>query len=112
MIQNVLFLSAQQYMPQMIGGMQSTTHQLTQALTDRGYDVSILAALMPNGWIGWRGRLLLKALRKKALCADQTRYEALSQKAISHSQGQAFDSHHQIGLWAEMIERAGRSSRG
>ena len=72
MVQNVLFMSAQPYMPQMFGGMQSTTHQLTQALTDRGYDVSILAALMPNGWIGWRGRLLLKALRKKAI-AD--RYE-------------------------------------
>lgn len=67
MVQNILFLSGQPYLPQMIGGMQSTTHALAQALIARGYNISILAALMPNGWLGVRGRLMLKALGKKAV---------------------------------------------
>ncbi len=67
MVQNILFLSAQPYMPQMFGGMQSTTHALTQALRQRGYNATILASLMLSGWLGWRGRFLLKALRKKAV---------------------------------------------
>lgn len=62
----VLFVTAHAHLPQMSGGSQSSTHELATALARRGHGVAVLAALWGRGYIGWRGRVLMKLLRSKA----------------------------------------------
>jgi glycosyltransferase involved in cell wall biosynthesis len=56
----ILFGSAHPYIPQMLGGAQSSTDELVKHLRARGHEVGVLAGLTGEGWTGVRGRLLLK----------------------------------------------------
>lgn len=60
----ILFGSAHPYLPQMYGGAQSSTHELALRIRARGHDVAVLAGLTGTGWIGARGRVLLKLTRR------------------------------------------------
>ena len=63
---NILFVTAQPFTPQMRGGLQTSANTLARHLMRRGHEVSLLSALMPTGWIGVRGRLIMKLSRRKA----------------------------------------------
>ena len=64
---NILFMTAHPLLPQMVGGLQRSSAQLAEGLMARGHQVFFLGALMPDGWIGKRDRLLLKLTRKPAV---------------------------------------------
>lgn len=61
----ILFVTAHAHMPQMVGGSQSSTHELALHLAGKGHAVAVLSALWGQGWIGWRGRIQMKLLRRK-----------------------------------------------
>lgn len=63
----ILFASAHPYPPQIAGGSQSNTHEMATELILRGHEVSVLAGLTPDGWIGARNRTLMKLLGRKAI---------------------------------------------
>ncbi len=60
----ILFGSAHPYLPQMYGGAQASTHELVRLLRTRGHTVGVLAGLTGKGWLGLRGRALLKLTRR------------------------------------------------
>lgn len=63
----VVFASAHPYLPQIAGGSQSNTHEMAQELLARGHDTRVLAGLTPDGWIGTRGRIMMKLIRRKTV---------------------------------------------
>ncbi|SOB81116.1 Glycosyltransferase involved in cell wall bisynthesis [Sphingomonas guangdongensis] len=56
----ILFASAHPYLPQLSGGTQANTHEMAERLIARGHEVAVLAGLTSCGWIGLRGRVLMK----------------------------------------------------
>ena len=60
----ILFGSAHPYLPQMYGGAQTSTQELVVRLRARGHEVAVLAGLTGEGWLGLRGRALLKLTRR------------------------------------------------
>lgn len=60
----ILIGSAHPYLPQMFGGAQSSTHELVGQMRSRGHEVAVLGGLTGEGWIGIRGRVLLKLGRR------------------------------------------------
>lgn len=56
----LLFITAHKYLPQMAGGLQSSTDQLCRHLLARGHKVAVLAGLMPGGFLAFRSRLTMK----------------------------------------------------
>src|SRR5438094_43018 len=54
---NILFITAHKYLPQMLGGLQTSTDELCKGLLTRGHCVSVLAGLMPGGWTAYTARL-------------------------------------------------------
>lgn len=67
----VAFATNHAYLPQGYGGSESSTHDLVEALTRVGFDVSVSAALLPEGVIGFRTRVLNKLFRGKRAVADR-----------------------------------------
>ncbi len=66
---NILFATCQPLLPQMFGGLQSSAHELATVLQSEGHKVGMIGALMPEGYIGKRGRLINKLIgRNKAAC--------------------------------------------
>ncbi|TAM99093.1 MAG: hypothetical protein EPN45_16530, partial [Rhizobiaceae bacterium] len=63
----IVFASAHPYLPQIAGGSQSNTHEMARELLARGHEIGVLAGLTPDGWIGTRGRIMMKLLRRKAI---------------------------------------------
>jgi glycosyltransferase involved in cell wall biosynthesis len=63
----IVFASAHPYPPQIAGGSQSNTHEMATELILRGHEVSVLAGLTRDGWIGARNRTLMKLLGRKAI---------------------------------------------
>lgn len=62
----IVLASAHPYLPQIAGGAQSNMHEVVQALTSRGHQVSVLAGLTGHGWLGVSARLALKLGRHYA----------------------------------------------
>jgi len=67
----ILLATAHPHIPQIAGGAQSSTHELACELAARGHDVALLAGLTGEGWLGLRGRVLLK-LTGAAAARDDT----------------------------------------
>ncbi len=63
---NILIVTAQPYLPQMRGGLQTSSTTLAQQFIKKGHRVALLAALMPNGYVGIKSRLEIKLLKHKA----------------------------------------------
>lgn len=57
---NILLASAHPYLPQISGGAQSSTHELAVEFGRRGHNVSVLAGLTGDGWLGLKSRFMLK----------------------------------------------------
>ncbi|WP_410217129.1 glycosyltransferase [Paracoccus sp. (in: a-proteobacteria)] len=70
----ILIGSAHPYLPQLLGGAQSSTHELALALRQRGHDVCVVGGLMGNGWFGLRRRLELKLRRRRWVRDDHLGY--------------------------------------
>ena len=70
----ILFATGHPHMPQFTGGSQSTVHDLTLDLVERGHSVSVLASLWSNGYLGLRNRILMKFLRRDAVRDDMVGY--------------------------------------
>jgi len=64
----ILFITAHLYLPQMYGGLQSTTHQLCHSLMQRGHKASVLTGLMPEGFFGLKSRIKMKINSKLSGC--------------------------------------------
>jgi glycosyltransferase involved in cell wall biosynthesis len=56
----ILFITGNLYLPQMRGGLQSTTHHLCHKLMERGHKVAVLTALAPDGFLGVMSRIKIK----------------------------------------------------
>ncbi|MEN7536253.1 glycosyltransferase [Aurantiacibacter flavus] len=60
--------------PQMIGGSQRSGDTLLKRLAERGHDVALTSALIGNGLIGWRARLLMKLTGRRAVTDNNQGY--------------------------------------
>ncbi|GAB4392704.1 MAG: glycosyltransferase family 4 protein [Kiloniellaceae bacterium] len=65
----ILFATGHGYLPQRVGGSESSSHELILALREQGHDCGVLAQLQGNGWLALRNRILMK-LRRQRLLAD------------------------------------------
>ncbi|MCT7373969.1 glycosyltransferase [Chelativorans salis] len=70
----IVFASAHPYLPQIAGGSQSNTHEMARELLARGHEIGVLAGLTRDGWIGARGRVMMKLSRRKAVCDHSQGY--------------------------------------
>jgi len=71
---NILFATAQPYIQQMFGGLQTSTDELASHLAGAGRGVSVLCALMGSGTLGFVGRLKMKIFSQKAACDTRLGY--------------------------------------
>lgn len=60
----ILIGSAHPYLPQLMGGAQSSTHELALMLRQRGHEVGVVSGLTGEGWFGLRRRVELKLRRR------------------------------------------------
>lgn len=70
----ILFINTHYYMPQSVGGMSVTLHQLCGALIERGHEVSVLAGFRRGGLFGFRTSLSMKfgsLVGRSKLASDQ-----------------------------------------
>lgn len=70
----ILLATAHPHIPQIAGGAQSSTHELARELSARGHQTAVLAGLTGAGWLGLRGRALLKVTSRKAVRDDELGY--------------------------------------
>jgi glycosyltransferase involved in cell wall biosynthesis len=71
---NILFSSAQPYLPQVSGGAQTSTHEIMIELMKLDHQVSMLSGLLGSGWLGLRDRIQLKLTGAKAVRDDLLAY--------------------------------------
>ncbi|UZD66509.1 glycosyltransferase [Marinobacter sp. AN1] len=63
----ILFLTNRPYLPQKVGGAESSTHEMIQALERRGHSCMVLSGFVATtNWLGLRNRVRRKILRHKA----------------------------------------------
>ena len=62
---NLLFVTAHPHTPQIAGGSQSSTHELSLEIIKRGHDVSVLSGLYHKDRLGYLVRAALKLTPKK-----------------------------------------------
>ncbi|WP_299625798.1 glycosyltransferase [Pelagibius sp.] len=60
----ILFATGHGFLPQRVGGSESSSHELILALQATGHRCSVLAQLQGNGWLALRNRVLMKATRR------------------------------------------------
>ena len=70
----ILFGSAHPYLPQMYGGAQTSTQELVGRLRARGHEVAVLSGLTGKGWLGLRGRVMLKLTKRGYVRDDRLGY--------------------------------------
>lgn len=66
----ILFANAYPHIPQKAGGAQSSMHDLAGEFAKRGHEVSVLAGLTGQGWIGFKSRIERK-LRRRDYAVDR-----------------------------------------
>lgn len=59
----IALTTGQAYLPQRVGGSGTSTHDLVPALKQEGHKVAVLSELLPEGYIGYRTRILRKLQR-------------------------------------------------
>ncbi|MEQ9607076.1 MAG: glycosyltransferase [Kiloniellaceae bacterium] len=65
----ILFATGHGYLPQRVGGSETSSHELILALREQGHDCAVLAHLQGNGTLALRNRVLMK-LSRRPLIAD------------------------------------------
>lgn len=66
----ILFATGHGYLPQRVGGSETSSHELILALQEQGHSCAVLSHLQGNGWIAFRNRVAMK-LSRRALIADR-----------------------------------------
>lgn len=66
----ILFATGHGYLPQRVGGSETSSHELILALQERGHRCAVLSALQGNGWLAFRNRVIMK-LTRRGLVADR-----------------------------------------
>ncbi|OYU17630.1 MAG: glycosyl transferase family 1 [Rhodobacteraceae bacterium PARR1] len=66
----ILFATAHPHLPQIAGGLQSSTQETMRLLTERGHETRLLCGLTGAGLLGLRHRLTLK-LRRRHIGIDK-----------------------------------------
>lgn len=61
----ILLANSSPYIPQKSGGAQSSMHDLAMELIKRGHEVSVLAGLTGQGWLGLKSRAERKLMRRE-----------------------------------------------
>src|SRR5208282_1884849 len=56
----ILFITAHKYLPQLYGGLQTSTDEVCKGLLGRGHRVCVLAGFMPVGWLGFTTRVKMR----------------------------------------------------
>lgn len=74
---NILFAGGNGYLPEMSGGVQSSTDHLVRQCAAAGHDVSVLAALFGQSAFGLRQRLRLKLSRAPLITDRQPGYKVM-----------------------------------
>lgn len=72
----ILLATGAPTLPQMIGGSQRSGDALIRGLAARGHAVAITAGLDGSGWLGWRGRIVMKATGRRAAVDRRLGYPA------------------------------------
>lgn len=60
----ILFVAEQVYLPQLYGGVQTSTDELCAALIERGHQVALSVKLMPGGLFGWWSRVQVAVTKR------------------------------------------------
>ena len=60
----ILFVTANPYLPQLHGGMQSSAHELCCALKHQGHKVAVLSGFLSGAPLGWRCAMQQKLLKR------------------------------------------------
>jgi peptidoglycan/xylan/chitin deacetylase (PgdA/CDA1 family)/glycosyltransferase involved in cell wall biosynthesis len=60
----ILFITANPFLPQLHGGMQSSAHELCRTLQQRGHHVAVLGGFMRDDLLGFRCRVQKKIFRR------------------------------------------------
>ncbi|WP_422366956.1 glycosyltransferase [Pelagibius sp.] len=71
----ILFATGHGYLPQRVGGSESSSHELILALQEAGHDCSVLAQLQGNGWLALRNRVVMKLMRRPLLSDRMPGYQ-------------------------------------
>src|SRR3546814_1866933 len=66
----ILFATGHGYLPQRVGGSETSSHELILALQEQGHHCAVLSALQGNGWLAFRNRVAMK-LTRRPLIADR-----------------------------------------
>jgi Glycosyltransferase Family 4 len=66
----ILFATGHGYLPQRVGGSETSSHELILALQEQGHHCAVLSALQGNGWLAFRNRVAMKLTRNR-LIADR-----------------------------------------
>jgi glycosyltransferase involved in cell wall biosynthesis len=66
----ILFVTDHTYPPQRVGGAESSTHDLTLTLKEKGVEVAVLATIDIAGYVGFRNRILRRVLKRGHFPAD------------------------------------------
>ena len=66
----ILFATGHGYLPQRVGGSETSSHELILALQEQGHHCAVLSHLQGNGWLAFRNRVVMKVSRR-ALVADR-----------------------------------------
>src|SRR5690606_31577882 len=65
----ILFATKKSHLPQVVGGSQSSTHDLCSMLSGRGHTCAVMSELKPGDALWLQNRLLAK-LKRKAFVHD------------------------------------------
>lgn len=65
----ILFATGHGYLPQRVGGSETSSHELILALQELGHHCAVLAHLQGNGWLAFRNRVMMK-LSRRPLVSD------------------------------------------
>ncbi|MGE3623413.1 MAG: glycosyltransferase [Bdellovibrionales bacterium] len=60
----VLFITHHPYLPQLYGGLQTSTDQLCRGLMEHGHNISVLAGVVKEGFCGWKSLIEMKLSEK------------------------------------------------
>src|SRR3546814_1978517 len=60
----ILFATGHGYLPQRVGGSETSSHELILALQEQGHRGAVLSALQGNGWLAFRNRVAMKLTRR------------------------------------------------
>src|SRR3546814_1346469 len=74
----ILFATGHGYLPQRVGGSETSSHELILALQEQGHRCAVLSALQGNGWLAFRNRVAMK-LTRRPLIGDRRSEEHTSE---------------------------------